>query len=80
MTYHIHHFDAHHDAHGPVEVYLSDSGRLAFVCSVDQAAWELTIPLVQAPEPAVDDAGENMPVDRREAKEPVDVVRRLWVR
>ena len=41
------HFDGD-KAHGPVQVFLSDSGRIAFVCAVDQATWEMAIPLVKA--------------------------------
>jgi hypothetical protein len=42
----VQHFDGS-SAHGPVQVFLSDSGKLAFLCQVDNAAWELAAPLVR---------------------------------
>jgi len=44
----VQHFDGS-SAHGPVQVFLSNSGRLAFLCQVDNAAWELAAPLVREP-------------------------------
>jgi len=36
----IEHFDGE-EAHGPVTLFISDDGRLAFVCSQDDVTWEI---------------------------------------
>jgi hypothetical protein len=51
MSESIQHFDGSH-VHGPVHTFLSDQGRIAFVCAVDQAAWEAEMPLVKPPRPS----------------------------
>ena len=42
------HFDGE-QAHGPVTMFLTDNGRIAFVCALDGAYWEGPMPQLDAP-------------------------------
>lgn len=42
------------DSHGPVAIFLSDEGRLGFVCRRDGAYWEGDMPQLIAPSASTD--------------------------
>ncbi|MFK5647225.1 hypothetical protein ACI3ET_11945 [Ornithinimicrobium sp. LYQ121] len=57
------------DSHGPVAIFLSDEGRIGFVCRRDGAYWEGDMPQLTAPRASADaiaDALADAGVDLKE--------------
>lgn len=47
-------------SHGPVSVFLTDSGRIGFVCPRDGAYWEGDMPQLRAADPELKPAGGDV--------------------